>query len=147
MTQVEFFQQELQLPAMSRGYHLISSHIETACSFLPKIHTGILHIFIQHTSASLSINENADPSVRRDFKSYFDRLAPENAPYYTHTQEGPDDMPAHLKTALLDSALSIPITAGRLNLGTWQGIYLCEHRNMGGSRKLILTAWGSTIPA
>lgn len=144
MALVEFFQQSLSLPAMPRGYHLITDHIESNCTFLPQIQTGILHLFLQHTSASLSINENADPSVRRDFRSYFDRLAPENAPYYTHTQEGPDDMPAHLKSALLGCSLSIPITRGCLNLGTWQGIYLCEHRNHGGSRTLILTAWGDT---
>lgn len=144
---MEIFQQELLLPAFSRGYHLITRQVEDACSFLPKLQAGILQVFLQHTSASLTINENADPSVRHDFGAYFDRLAPENAPYLTHTQEGPDDMPAHLKTALLDSSLSIPVTRGRLNLGTWQGIYLCEHRNRGGRRRLVLTAWGSTSGA
>ena len=141
---MEFFQRELELPAFSRGYHLITPLIVEDCYFLAQIQAGMLHIFIQHTSASLTINENADPSVRRDFRAYFDRLAPENAPYYTHTQEGPDDMPAHLKTALLDHSLSIPISRGKLNLGTWQGIYLCEHRNHGGRRRLVLSAWGST---
>lgn len=140
----EFFQQELELPAFSRGYHIITQQIEAECYFLSRLQTGVLHIFLQHTSASLAINENADPSVRHDFRSYFDRLAPENAPYYTHTQEGPDDMPAHLKSALLGCSLTIPITNGRLNLGTWQGIYLCEHRNRGGRRKLVLTAWGNS---
>ena len=141
---VEFFQQELVLPAFPRGYHLITDMVEAKCDFLSRVQTGILQVFIQHTSASLTINENADPSVRRDFKSYFDKLVPENAPYYTHTQEGPDDMPAHLKSALLNCSLSIPITGGRLNMGIWQGIYLCEHRNSGGRRKLVLTAWGIT---
>lgn len=141
---MQFFQQELQLPAFPRGFHLITRQVEEACHFLPQLQIGVLHVFMQHTSASLTINENADPSVRQDFRSYFDRLSPENAPYFTHTQEGPDDMPAHLKTALLDSSLSIPISRGRLNLGTWQGIYLCEHRNRGGRRRLVLTAWGST---
>jgi secondary thiamine-phosphate synthase enzyme len=141
---VEFFQQELELPVFKRGYHIITRQIVENCSFLSQLETGILHVFIQHTSASLTINENADPSVREDFKSYFDRIAPENAPYYTHTQEGPDDMPAHLKNAILGCSLSIPVTGGRLNLGIWQGIYLCEHRNNGGRRKLVLSAWGST---
>ncbi|WP_225000270.1 secondary thiamine-phosphate synthase enzyme YjbQ [Cesiribacter sp. SM1] len=141
---VEFFQQELELPAFNRGYHIITRHIVENCSFLPQLETGILHIFIQHTSASLTINENADPSVREDFKSYFDRIAPENASYYTHTQEGSDDMPAHLKNALLGSSLSIPVSQGRLNLGIWQGIYLCEHRNRGGRRRLVLSAWGNS---
>ena len=141
---VQFFQQELELPPFKRGYHLITQHIRENCNFLPQIQAGMLNVFIKHTSASLTINENADPSVRHDFKSYFDRLAPENASYYTHTQEGPDDMPAHLKNALLGCSLSIPITRGKLNLGIWQGIYLCEHRNHGGSRSLVLTAWGST---
>lgn len=140
---VEIFQQEITLPAFPRGYHLITHLIEENCYFLAQLQTGVLHIFLQHTSASLTINENADPSVRRDFRAAFDRLVPENAPYYTHTQEGPDDMPAHLKTALLDTALSVPVRGGRLHMGTWQGIYLCEHRNHGGSRQLVLTAWGS----
>lgn len=139
---MQIFQTTLQLPAYPRGYHLITEQIVDACSFLSKIETGLLHVFIQHTSASLTINENADPSVRADFRAYFDRLAPEKEPYYTHTQEGPDDMPAHLKTALLGSSLQIPITRGRLNVGTWQGVYLCEHRNHGGRRQLVLTAYG-----
>jgi secondary thiamine-phosphate synthase enzyme len=141
---IQIFQQELSLPAFERGYHLITRQVEAACPFLAELQTGLLHVFLQHTSASLTINENADPSVRHDFGSYFDRLAPEQAPYFTHTQEGPDDMPAHLKTALLDSSLTIPISRGRLNMGTWQGIYLCEHRNQGGRRRLVLTAWGTS---
>ena len=139
---MEIYQTTLQLPAYPRGYHIITDQIREACDFISRIETGFLQVFIQHTSASLTINENADPSVRTDFRSYFDRLAPENEPYYTHTQEGADDMPAHLKAALLSTSLQIPITAGRLNLGTWQGVYLCEHRNRGGSRRLVLTAYG-----
>lgn len=140
---MEIFQTSLQLPSFERGYHLITRQVEEACSFLPKIEAGILHVFIQHTSASLSLNENADPTVRTDFNSFFDRLVPEKEPYYIHTQEGPDDMPAHLKSSLLGSSLQLPISRGKLNLGTWQGIYLCEHRNYGGRRKLVLTAYGS----
>lgn len=139
---MKIFQTNLQLPAYPRGYHIITDQITDACDFLPQIEVGLLHVFIQHTSASLTINENADPSVRADFNGYFDRLAPERTPYYTHTQEGPDDMPAHLKTALLNTSLQIPVTEGRLNLGTWQGIYLCEHRNRAGGRRLLLTAYG-----
>jgi secondary thiamine-phosphate synthase enzyme len=140
---MQFYQIQLQLPAFSRGYHIITREVEEAATFLTQIHSGMLQVFIQHTSASLSINENADPSVRHDFSSYFNQLAPENAPYYTHTQEGPDDMPAHLKSALLGNQVLIPITNGKLNLGTWQGIYLGEHRNNGGRRKLIISAWGN----
>jgi len=121
---------------------LVTSHIENEFDQLRDIEQGLLQVFIQHTSASLTINENADPTVRTDFESHFNQMVPENAPYYRHTMEGPDDMPAHLKAALLDSGLIIPITRGRLNLGTWQGIYLCEHRDNGGSRKIILTAIG-----
>lgn len=140
---MEIFQTKLQLPSFERGYHLITRQVEEACFFLPKIEVGLLNVFIQHTSASLTINENADPSVRTDFNSYFNRLAPENEPYYVHTQEGPDDMPAHLKTSLLGCSLQLPVSRGRLNLGTWQGIYLCEHRNYGGRRNILLTAYGS----
>ena len=140
---MEIFQTSLQLPSFSRGYHIITRQVEEACTFLPKIEAGIMHVFIQHTSASLTINENADPDVRTDFDAYFNRLAPENEPYYVHTMEGPDDMPAHLKTAILGFSLQIPISQGKLNLGTWQGIYLCEHRNHGGRRRLIITAYGS----
>lgn len=141
---MEIFQTILKLSPYPRGYHIITNHIENACgSFLTKIDSGILHVFIQHTSASLTINENADPSVRTDFSSYFNRLAPEKEPYFTHTMEGPDDMPAHLKSSVLGCSVQIPVTGGRLNLGTWQGVYLCEHRNHGGSRKLVLTAYGN----
>ena len=109
---------------------------------IKNIKTGILHVFIQHTSASLTINENADPAVRTDMESHFNVLVPEDAPYYEHTLEGPDDMTSHIKAAILGSSVSVPITNGRLNLGTWQGIYLCEHRNHGGRRKLVVTASG-----
>lgn len=139
---MEIFQKTLELPSYSRGYHLITDHVKEACPFLRKIESGLLHVFIQHTSASLTINENADPSVRVDFSSHMDKLVPEEAPYYTHTQEGPDDMPAHLKSSLLGTSLQIPITKGKLNMGIWQGIYLCEHRNHGGQRRLVLTAYG-----
>ncbi|MEE8571793.1 MAG: secondary thiamine-phosphate synthase enzyme YjbQ, partial [Gemmatimonadota bacterium] len=103
---------------------------------------GVLHVFIKHSSASLTLNENADPTVRDDFEAHFNRAVPENAPYYRHTAEGPDDMPAHIKASMMGSAVSIPITAGCLNLGTWQGIYLCEHRDQGGRRRVVLTAMG-----
>ncbi|WOK09775.1 secondary thiamine-phosphate synthase enzyme YjbQ [Imperialibacter roseus] len=111
---------------------------------LQKIKQGVLQVFIQHTSASLTINENADPTVRVDFESHFNKMVPENAPYYRHTMEGPDDMPAHIKASLLGASVQLPVTNGSLNTGTWQGIYLCEHRNYGGSRHLVLNAWGNT---
>ncbi len=139
---MKIYQKQIKLPAFKRGFHLVTSYIENEFEQLRNIDQGLLQVFIQHTSASLTINENADPSVRMDFASHFNQMVPENAPYYRHTMEGPDDMPAHLKAALLDSGLIIPITRGRLNLGTWQGIYLCEHRDNGGSRKIVLTAIG-----
>ncbi|WP_417436276.1 secondary thiamine-phosphate synthase enzyme YjbQ [Idiomarina abyssalis] len=135
-------QTELQLRARPRGFHLITSEVEQALSQLGQVQVGLLHVFIRHTSASLTINENADPTVRQDFESHFNEMVPENAPYYRHTFEGPDDMPAHLKSSILGSSLSVPVTNGRLNLGTWQGIYLCEHRNHGGARTLVLTLQG-----
>lgn len=138
------FQQTLRLPACSRGFHLITRTIEREfANELRQIRVGMLHVFIQHTSASLTINENADPTVRGDFERYFNKAVPENAPYYQHDYEGSDDMPAHLKAAMLGHSVTIPITNGRLNLCTWQGIYLGEHRNDGGSRTLVLTAWGN----
>ncbi len=139
---MEFFQKEIRLSSRSRGFHLITDEIVNQFSEIKGIYTGLLHIFIKHTSAGLAINENADPTVREDFESHFDRMVPENQPYYKHTLEGPDDMPAHIKSSLTGTSLQIPITAGQLNLGTWQGIYLCEHRNSGGSRKLVLTVYG-----
>lgn len=139
----KIIQKEFKLTPKSRGFHLVTDEIITNIPELSEISVGILHLFIKHTSASLTINENADPTVRKDFMSHFDTMVPEDQPYYRHNSEGPDDMPAHLKTSLLDTSLQIPITYGRLNLGTWQGIYLCEHRNKGGSRKLVLTAFGN----
>jgi secondary thiamine-phosphate synthase enzyme len=136
-----WFQRSLQLPARPRGYHLITAEVTRAVPEIAQITTGLLHVFIQHTSASITINENADRDVRTDLERAINVLAPEDFPY-VHTIEGPDDMPAHVKTALLDSSVSIPIGHGQLLLGTWQGIYLCEHRNHGGPRKLVLTVWG-----
>ncbi len=139
---MHFYQKEVRLPAFPRGFHLITQHIKREFPELSEIKTGILHVFIQHTSASLTINENADPTVRVDFESHINQMVPENAPYYEHTTEGADDMPAHIKASLMGSSVSVPITNGELNMGTWQGIYLCEHRNRGGNRKLMLTAYG-----
>ena len=136
-----WIQRTLTLPAFARGFHLITREVLGALPELAGISVGLLHVFIQHTSASLTINENADPDVPADLESSFSALAPENFPY-RHTCEGPDDMPAHVKAAMLGSSASIPITAGKLSLGTWQGIYLCEHRNHGGRRRLVLTLWG-----
>jgi len=138
----KWFQKEIQLKPYKRGFHIITNDILDAFPELHGISMGMLHVFIKHTSASLTINENADPTVRLDFESHFNQMVPENQSYYRHTFEGLDDMPAHLKTSLLDTSLQIPITNGQLNLGTWQGIYLCEHRDYGGSRKLVLTAFG-----
>lgn len=130
-------QYEITLPEYPRGFHLIDRHILEAAGALPE--SGLMHIFILHTSAGICINENADPSVRRDFETVFDRLAPESDPAYVHNTEGPDDMPAHIKSVLAGASVSIPVHGGRLHLGTWQGIYLCEFRNHGGQRKLLVT--------
>jgi secondary thiamine-phosphate synthase enzyme len=135
-------QREVVLRPRPRGFHLVTSEVTDALPELSDIRTGLAHIFIQHTSASLTLNENASPDVRRDFESWFDAAVPEAAPMWTHTLEGPDDMPAHIKAALLGPSLSLPIARGRLALGTWQGIYLCEHRNAGGARRLLVTLWG-----
>ncbi|MEC8908768.1 MAG: secondary thiamine-phosphate synthase enzyme YjbQ [Pseudomonadota bacterium] len=135
-------QKTIQLKARARGFHLITREIEQALHELANVSVGLLHVFIQHTSASLTINENADPTVRVDFEEVFSRLVPENQPYYKHNDEGPDDLPAHIKSSLLGPSLTIPVTNGRLALGTWQGIYLCEHRDYGGSRRLVLTLQG-----
>lgn len=132
-------QTEFCLPALNRGIHLITSQVLRQIEPLPV--QGLLHLFIKHTSAGLAINENADPGVRRDMETILNRMFPENAPYLTHTLEGPDDMPAHAKAILTGSELTIPISNGRLNLGTWQGIYLCEFRNNGGSRNLVATLY------
>lgn len=139
---MKIFQQQLQLSQRRRGFHLITSEVLQALPQISEIKVGICQVFIQHTSASLTINENADPTVRRDFEMYFNKAVPENDPDYQHDDEGPDDMPAHLKAALLGSSVTIPIRNGRFALGIWQGIYLCEHRNYGGSRTLMITAWG-----
>jgi secondary thiamine-phosphate synthase enzyme len=139
---MEIFQHEITLPAFARGFHIITAIIEKSFPELRTLEAGQLHVFIKHTSASVTINENADPSVRKDFESHFNKMVPEDAPYYIHNQEGPDDMPAHIKSSLLGSSVIVPITKGKLNLGTWQGIYLCEHRDHGGPRKLVLTAFG-----
>ena len=138
-----WIQKTITLSPKSRGFHIITHDVLENIPELKDLKTGILQLFIKHTSASLTINENADPTVRTDFESHFNMLAPENQSYYQHTFEGSDDMPAHLKASLLESSVSIPITDGRLNLGTWQGIYLCEHRNRGSERKLIITIQGS----
>ncbi|MDG3584198.1 secondary thiamine-phosphate synthase enzyme YjbQ [Galbibacter pacificus] len=140
---MEFFQKEVKLKARKRGFHLITGEILHAVPELKNIKIGQLQIFIKHTSASLTINENADPTVRTDFESHINKMVPEDAPYYIHTYEGPDDMPAHIKASLMGSSVQIPITSGRLNLGIWQGIYLCEHRNHGGSRSVVITAFGN----
>ena len=139
---MNFLQKELQLRPYPRGFHLVTDEIIGKFPEIKKIKIGQLQVFIQHTSASLTINENADPSVRQDFESHINKMVPENAPYYIHTYEGPDDMPAHIKASLMGTSVQIPITNGRLNLGTWQGIYLCEHRDHGESRRLVLTAFG-----
>ncbi len=139
---MKIYQQSLQLKAKTRGFHIITSEIVYSLPQITEIKTGILQVFIQHTSASLSINENADPTVRKDFETYFNKAVPENDPNYLHDEEGPDDMPAHLKAAMLGCSVMVPIRNGRLALGTWQGVYLCEHRNHGGQRSLIITAWG-----
>jgi len=138
-----WIQKTIALSPKSRGFHIITNDVLENIPELKDLKTGILQLFIKHTSASLTINENADPTVRTDFESHFNMLAPENQSYYQHTFEGSDDIPAHLKASLLGSSVSIPITDGRLNLGTWQGIYLCEHRNRGSDRKLIVTIQGS----
>ena len=136
-----WIQREIQLPACPRGFHLITSLVEESLPELSRVQIGLLHLFIKHTSASLSINENADPDVPLDLESSFNAIAPEEFPH-RHTCEGPDDMPAHVKASMLGSSLTVPIQEGRLRMGTWQGIYLCEHRNHGGGRRLVLTLQG-----
>ena len=139
---MKIHQQLLQLNQRKRGFHIITYEVLNAIPQLSEIKTGICQVFIQHTSASLTINENADPTVRQDFEMYFNKAVPENDPDYLHDDEGPDDMPAHLKAAMLGSSVMIPVRNGRLALGMWQGIYLCEHRNYGGNRMLVISAWG-----
>jgi secondary thiamine-phosphate synthase enzyme len=136
-------QREIRLDRRPRGFHLVTAELLGALPELAGIEVGMLHLLIRHTSASLALNENASPDVRRDFETWFNHAVPERAPYWTHTLEGADDMPAHIKAALLGPTLTLPISSGRLALGTWQGIYLCEHRNHGGSRSVVATAWGA----
>lgn len=137
-----WFQKEIKLKARERGFHLVTSEILSQLPELQTIKIGMLNVFIHHTSASLTINENAAPDVRADFESYFNHAVPEDEPYYLHMDEGSDDMPAHIKSSLMGCSLNIPVTNGRPNFGTWQGIYLCEHRNHGGSRTIIVTING-----
>jgi secondary thiamine-phosphate synthase enzyme len=137
-----FLQEQLSLAAKKRGFHLITQQVEEVISGIRSWKAGMCQVFIQHTSASLTLNENADPTVRIDFETYFNKAVQENDPDYQHDYEGSDDMPAHIKSSLLGASVMIPIRNGRLALGTWQGIYLCEHRNFGGIRRLIVTAWG-----
>ena len=132
-------QKEITLPSFRRGYHLITSLIEDHLPDLPQ--TGLLHILVKHTSAGITINENADPTVRSDFEAFMNKMIPENDPVYVHTYEGSDDMPGHLKSSVIGVEITIPITRHRLNLGTWQGIYFCEFRNFGGSRRLVFTVY------
>ena len=135
-------QREIRLESRPRGFHLVTREVLGGLPELSELRVGLLHLLIRHTSASLALNENASPDVRRDFESWFDRAVPERAPYWTHTLEGDDDMPAHIKAALLGPTLTLPVSGGRLALGTWQGIYLCEHRNRAHPRSLVATLWG-----
>jgi secondary thiamine-phosphate synthase enzyme len=137
-----WIQRPIELAPRPRGFHLVTSEVEGALPELEDLEAGLLHLLLQHTSASLTLNENASPDVRRDFSSWFDRAVPEADPLWTHTLEGPDDMPAHVKASLLGAALTLPVRRGRLALGTWQGVYLCEHRDRGGPRTLMATLWG-----
>jgi secondary thiamine-phosphate synthase enzyme len=139
---MKIFQQSVSLQRRKRGFHLITDEVLHALPQLEELNVGICQLFIQHTSASLCINEDADPTVRQDFETYFNKAVPENDRDYIHNDEGSDDMPAHLKAAILGSSVTIPISNGKLALGTWQGIYLCEHRNYGGQRNIVITAWG-----
>jgi secondary thiamine-phosphate synthase enzyme len=136
-------QRVIELGSRPRGFHLVTGEVLEALPELADVQTGLLHLLIQHTSASLSLNENASPDVRRDLETWFKQAVPERAPYWTHTLEGSDDMPAHVKAALLGASLTLPVARGRLALGTWQGIYLCEHRERGGSRSVVATLWGA----
>jgi secondary thiamine-phosphate synthase enzyme len=137
-------QRVIELDRRPRGFHLVTRDVVGALPELDEVDVGLLHLLIQHTSASLALNENASPDVRRDFESYFNATVPEDASYWTHTLEGPDDMPAHIKASLLGPSLTLPVARGRLALGTWQGIYLCEHRDHAGARSVVATLWGSS---
>jgi secondary thiamine-phosphate synthase enzyme len=140
---MKIFQKEIQLPAFKRGFHLITREVVDKFPELAKINTGMLQVWIKHTSAGLTVNENADPTVRQDFETFANDLIPENYPHFIHTYEGPDDMPAHIKSSIFGASVQIPVSGGKLNLGTWQGIYLGEFRDYGGVRKLVLTAFGN----
>lgn len=140
---MKFYQSEINLPSFKRGFHIITEHIVRAIPEIKSIEIGMLQVFIKHTSASLTINENADPTVRIDFESHMNIMVPENASYYKHDYEGSDDMPAHIKSSLMGSSVHIPITNGTLNMGIWQGIYLCEHRNHAEGRKIVVSAFGN----
>ncbi|HDZ04237.1 hypothetical protein LCGC14_0068640 [marine sediment metagenome] len=140
---MKLFQKEIVLPAYLRGFHIITEHIVSKVPEIKEMNNGFLQVFIKHTSASLTINENADPTVREDFESHINILVPENAPYYKHDYEGADDMPAHIKSSLMGASVQVPVTNGKLNMGIWQGIYLCEHRNYASGRNLVLTLWGN----
>jgi secondary thiamine-phosphate synthase enzyme len=137
-----WLQREITLRPRERGFHLVTREVLEALPELGELRVGLVQLFIRHTSASLTVNENASPDVRRDFESFFDDAVPADAPYWTHTSEGPDDMPAHVKSSLLGPSLTLPVADGRLALGTWQGVYLCEHRDRGGARSVLATAWG-----
>ena len=139
---MNWFQKEIKLNPQSRGFHLITNEVISQLPEIVNIKIGLAHLLLKHTSASLTLNENFDPDVRNDMEKYFNHTVKENEPYYLHTSEGADDMPAHIKSSLLGTSLTIPISNGNFNLGTWQGIYLCEHRNHGGSRKLLITVQG-----
>lgn len=139
---MKFYQKEIRLKGYSRGFHLITDTVLKAIPEIVNIKSGMLQVFIKHTSAGLTINENADPTVRIDFESHINVMVPENAPYYVHDYEGPDDMPAHIKASLMGASIHIPLTNGRMNLGIWQGIYLCEHRNQASGRSVVISAWG-----
>ncbi len=139
---MSWYQKQISLSPKPRGFHLVTDEIITNLEELDNFKVGVAHIFICHTSASLTLNENASPDVLHDFEKHFNKMVPENAPYYKHTLEGPDDMPAHIKSSLLGSSISIPVREGRVVLGTWQGIYLCEHRNRGGARRIVATING-----
>jgi secondary thiamine-phosphate synthase enzyme len=145
METIMWYQKIFSLSAKPRGFHLVTDEVLRQIPELRNIQYGLLNLFIQHTSASLAINENADPTVRQDLETHFNHFVPENAPYYRHDYEGDDDMPAHIKSCILGVSLNVPITRGALNLGVWQGIYLCEHRNNGGARKLIATIQGEAL--
>ena len=139
-----WIQKEILLKSRNKGFHLITEEVISNITEIKQIKIGLVNLLLMHTSASITLNENADPDVRSDMKNYFNDVVPENISYFEHTSEGADDMPAHIKTSLLGNSITIPITNGKLNLGTWQGIYLCEHRNYGGARKLVITINGES---